>query len=69
MYQQLSLLTLPHNQVKDFFCKCDYDSACKGQKSIGPLRRIVALERESHLHDAKAKQNQTDCPHQAEDKV
>ena len=69
MYQQLSLPTLPHNQVKDFLSKCDDDSACKCQESIGSLRWVMALERKSHLHDAKAKQNQSDCSYQAEDKV
>lgn len=29
--------SLPHNQVKDFLCKCDYDSDCKGQESVGTL--------------------------------
>lgn len=62
-------ISLPHNQVKDFFCKCDYDSACKSQESIGPLRWIVGLKRESHLHDSKSQQYQTDCSYQAEDKV
>ena len=68
MYQQLSLPTLPHNQVKDFFCECDYDSTCKSQEPVGSLGRIVGLKRESHLHDAKAQQYKSDCSYQAEDK-
>ena len=54
MYQQPEGCTLPHYQVKDFLSECDNDSPCKCQESIGSLRWVMALERKSHLHDAKA---------------
>ncbi len=63
------LLLLPHYQVKDFLSEGDDYSTCKCKEAIGSLRWIMALERKSHLHDAKSKQNQTDCSYQAEDKV
>lgn len=69
MYVQPEGCTLTHNQVKDFLSERDNDSACKCKESIGSLRGVMALERKSHLHDAKPKQNQSYCSYQAEDKV
>ena len=57
------------DQVQNLFGKGDDDAACKGEKAVAALAGIVGLERKSHLHDAPAKQNQTDRTDEAEDKV
>ncbi len=44
---------------QDLLGKSDDDSAGKSQKPIGTLRRVMRLQRQADLHDAKAKQDQT----------
>ena len=57
------------DEVEDFLCKGNNDTAGKRQESIGTLAGIVGLEAEADLHNAPAKQNQADRTDEAEDKV
>ena len=60
---------LTHDKVKDFLREGDDDAAGKGQKAVGTLRRVVALERETDLHNAPAEQDKTDGADESEDEV
>jgi len=47
------------NEIQDLFRECDDDPTCKGQKSVGTLGRIMALQGQSYLYDAPSQQDQT----------
>ena len=47
------ITSAPRDEIQDFFGKRDDNAARQRQKSIGALARIVALERQAHLHDAE----------------
>lgn len=36
-----------HDEVQDFLCKGDDDAACQSQETVGTLRRVVRLERQT----------------------
>lgn len=57
------------NERQNFFCKGDDNTAGNGKETVGSLRRVVAFERETDLHDTESEQDQTDGTNQAEDKV
>ena len=54
---------------KDFLRKGDNDTTSEGQKAVGSLRRIVALERKTDLYDTEAKQDQTDGTDESENEI
>ena len=58
-----------YDKVQDFFCEGDNDAARKGQKTVGTLGRIMALEGHAHLNDTPAKDDQTDSTDKAEDEI
>lgn len=53
------LLISSCDKVKDFLCKGDYYSACKGQETVSSLRRIVRFKRKTNLNYAEAEQDKT----------
>ena len=60
---------LPNNHIQYLFCERDNNSTCQGQKPVRSLTRVMRLQRQAYLHDAKSKQNQSDGSDQAEDEV
>ena len=57
------------NKVKDLFGKCNDDPACHREKPVRPLRRIMAFQRQSYLHDSEAEQDQAYRTDQAEHEI
>ena len=57
------------DKIENLFCKGDDDTARDGKKTVGSLRRVVAFQGQTDLHDAESEKDQTDCPDQAEHKV
>ena len=57
------------DKVKDFLCKGDYYSACKGQETVSSLRRIVRFKRKTNLNYAEAEQDKTYRTDKSENKV
>src|SRR5699024_8736224 len=55
------------DQVQDLFCKGDDDTAGKRQEALAALAGIMALQRQAHLNDAPAQQDQTDGTDDGED--
>ena len=56
-----------HDEIQDLTRKRDDDTACNGQKTVGTLRSVVALECKADLHDAEREQDDTDGADQPED--
>lgn len=54
------------DKSQDFFCKGNDNAACKGQKAVSSLGRVVGFEGKTNLHDTKTEHNHTDSPHQTE---
>ncbi len=44
-------------------------AACKGQKSVSSLGRVMGFEGKTNLHDTKAEHNHTNSPHQTENEI
>ena len=57
------------NEGQDLFCKGDDNAPRQGEKPVGPLAGVVALEGKPHLDDTPAQQDHPHCPNEAEDKV
>ena len=57
------------DEGQNLFCKSNHHAACKGQKAVRPLGRVVGFQRQAHLHDAEAEHNHPDSLNQTEDKV
>ena len=64
--QKVSCSFLACDKSQDFFCEGNDNAACKGQKAVGSLGRVVGFEGKTNLHDTKAEHNHTDSPHQTE---
>ena len=60
---------LSDNQVEDFLGEGNHEAACQGEKALGTLGGIMALERETNLYNAPTQQNHTDCTDEGKDKV
>ena len=58
-----------YDKVQDLLRKGDNDAARKGQKTVGALGRIMALEGHAHLNNTPAKDDQTDSTDKAEDEI
>ena len=54
---------LPDNQIQNLLCKSYNDAAGQSEKAVASLARVVALQRQAHLHNAPAEQ---DNPHRAD---
>ena len=52
--------SLLQNQVEDFLCERNDQTAEKGQKAGAALRRVVGLQAQTDLHHAPAQQNHAD---------
>ncbi|EQJ32374.1 hypothetical protein QS9_3496 [Clostridioides difficile P20] len=57
------------DKSQDFLCEGNDNAACKGQKSVSSLGRVVGFEGQTNLHDTKAEHNHTDSPHQTENEI
>ena len=57
------------DQRQDLFGERNDDAACHGQDAVGALGRIVRLERQTDLQNAKAEQDQTNCPDEGKDEI
>src|SRR5699024_11041478 len=55
------------DQVQDLFGKGDDDTAGQRQEALAALAGIMALQRQAHLNDAPAQQNQADGSDDGED--
>ena len=54
------LCVLLQDQIQNFLCKRDDQTAEKGQEAGAALRRVVGLQAQANLHHAPAKQNHAD---------
>ena len=45
-----------HYQIEDIFCKCNYDTSEKRQKSVCSLLCVVRFQRQTYLHNTEPKQ-------------
>ena len=57
------------NEVEDLLGKGDHQAARQGEKTLGTLGGVMALEGEAHLHHAPAKEDEADGPDEGKDKV
>ena len=57
------------DQRQDLLGECNDDAACDGQDAVRALRRIVRLERQANLQNAKAEQDQADRANERENEV
>ena len=57
------------DEVEDLLGKGHDQAARKGEKTLGTLGGVMALEGEAHLHHAPAQQNQADGTDQGKMKV
>ncbi len=57
------------DKSQDFFCEGNDNAACKGQKSVSSLGRVMGFEGKTNLHDTKAEHNHTNSPHQTENEI
>lgn len=55
------------DEVEDLLGKGHDQTACQGEKTLGTLGGVMALEGEAHLHHAPAQQNQADGTDQGKD--
>ena len=55
------------DEVEDLLGKGHDQTACQGEKTLGTLGGVMALEGEAHLHHAPAQQNQADGADQGKD--
>lgn len=58
---------LCRDEVEDLLGKGHDQAACQGEKTLGTLGGVMALEGETHLHHAPAQQNQADGTDQGKD--
>ena len=58
-----------HDEVQDFLRKGDDDAACQSQETVGTLRRVVRLERQTDLNDTPAEQEEADRANEPEDEI
>lgn len=54
---------------QNLLCKGNDNAACKGQKTVRPLGRVVGFQRQANLHDAEAEHNHADSPYQTENEI
>ena len=54
---------------QNLFCKSYDNAARQGEKTVGTLGRVVALEGKAHLDDAPAQQDQAHGPNQTKDEL
>ena len=57
------------DQRQDLLGECNDDVASNSQDAVRALRRIVRLERQANLQNAKAEQDQADRADQGKDKI
>ena len=57
------------DQRQDLLGECNDDAARDGQDAVCALRRIVRLERQTDLQNAKAEQDQADRANQGKDEI
>ena len=57
------------DEVEDLLGKGHDQAARKGEKTLGTLGGVMALEGEAHLHHAPAQQDQSDGADQGKDKA
>ena len=64
-----AVFLLAGDQSEDLLGKGDHDTSADRKHAVGALGGIVALERQSHLQDTEAQQNQADGADQGKDKI
>ena len=57
------------DQRQDLLGERNDDAASNSQDAVCALRRIVRLERQTDLQNAKAEQDQTNCPDEGKDEI
>ena len=55
------------DKVKDFLGEGDDKAACESEKPLGALAGVMGLEREAHLDNAPAQENEANGPDKGED--
>lgn len=68
MYPGLSPHDLTCNHVEYFLGERYYNSTCKSQKTVRTLRKVMALEGNPNLHDAKSHIGNYSDPHKYSDR-